>query len=166
MFLKQVYRYSKPMFLLMVLFALFQLFCFYKQGMVFAPWFNYGMYSGRVKIQPEYDVYALPGKYNGTTRWLLPQKDDRVLLALDWYNGQEANNLFFQKNVMGVCSKFRLKPDAAKFTIHVPEATFRRWYYPYASAWVVLPDSSLYDFKPRKAAWDGYRLQLKSTGTP
>ena len=56
MFLEKVYRYNKALFAGMLFFIVMQLFVFYKHGMVFSPWYNYGMYSEVIKPQKEYAV--------------------------------------------------------------------------------------------------------------
>ena len=166
MFLKEVYRYSKGLFALMAGFALFQLICFYKHGMVFSPWYNYGMYSGKTSIQPNYEVYALPGKYSADVRWLMPQRDDRVYNAMIWYHYQEKNNRFVRNNVLAIAGKFGWQPDTLKFISRLDETAFRSWFYNYASGWVILPDSTLYDFKPKIAHWNGHILELTREVTP
>ena len=54
MFLKKLYRYNKLLFGGFIFFAVVQLFCFYKGGMVFSPWYNFGMYSEVVKVQKNF----------------------------------------------------------------------------------------------------------------
>ena len=61
MFLKQVYHYNKWLFTGMLIFIIMQILVFYKGGMVFSPWYNYGMYSERMTIKPVYEITTING---------------------------------------------------------------------------------------------------------
>lgn len=159
MFLKKVLLYNKWMFSGMVVFIIMQLVCFYKQGMVFSPWYNYGMYSGKNYPQKQYAVYTVSYKYGPDTRFLFPYRDDKIFLALAMFNNQEYNNLFFNGSVARIFNKIHLEPLSVYYTTHVSEPDFLRWFNQYANSWIYPSGNNIANYTGT-AIWDGKELKL------
>ncbi len=163
MFLVKIFRYSKPLFFVILSFTTMQLFIFYKHGMTITPWLNYGMFSGKMGIQKEYSVYGLQGKYSPLIHWLSPQRDTRVMSPLIWYHYQTTNNSFVKEKVIPISSKFMLRLSPSPYYINVDEKTFKNWYYSFASDWIHLPAKEKFNLNPHRAIWKENKLIFATT---
>ena len=159
MFLKKVFLYNKWMFSGMVFFIIMQLFCFYKQGMVFSPWHNYGMYSGKSHPQKKYEVYTLSYKHSSGIRFFSPYREDKLFLALAMFHNQESNNLFFYNSVKRIFNKIHFEPSSLYFTTHVSETDFQKWFNQYANYWIYPSNNGISTYSGT-AVWDGNMLNL------
>lgn len=159
MFLKKVFQYNMWLFSGMLVFIILQLVCYYKQGMVFSPWYNYGMYSGKFYPQKKYEVYTVSYKYGPGTRFFFPYHDDKIFLALTQFQRQPQNNLFFDQSVKRIFNKININPSPIHFTTQVSEAEFKHWFNQYADCWIYPSGNSINDYTAT-AIWDGNRLQL------
>ena len=56
MFLKKLYQHNKFWFVVIILFIAGQLFINYKRGVVFSPFYHYGMYSSAIKPATQYNI--------------------------------------------------------------------------------------------------------------
>lgn len=114
MFLRKVYRYNKGLFAGMLFFIIMQLFVFYKHGMVFSPWYNYGMYSEVIKPQKEYAVYKVyaDGKLL-KGKDFSPQQWDDIHFALSQADAAACNEHFYESQIKRLFTKFHL-PVAGK----------------------------------------------------
>ena len=126
MFLKKVYRYNKWLCGAMLFFVAGQLFVFYRAGMVFSPWYNYGMYSEVIKPQKEYALYNVyaDGKIMAGNDYP-PQQWDRIHFNLTQADAAACNSNFYEKEISRLFHKFHL-PLAAKHyytnNLFTPEA--------------------------------------------
>lgn len=115
-FLSYVYKTNKFYFFVFVGFIVLQLFVAYKRGIVFAPFFNYGMYSAVSTPQKQYpvlEIYSAGKKINGSRYYL--QTYDRVLLSYDYVQQTKSNAVFFETEI----NRLLLKAG-----IHAPEEKF------------------------------------------
>jgi hypothetical protein len=98
MFLKDVFRHSKLLFLLMVAFIAGQLFVVYNHGMVFSPFYNYWMYASRFTKSDSLPVVLV---YSGGK--LLKGSDykqedwDKILLSYQFIHHPEANQKLYSE---------------------------------------------------------------------
>ena len=102
LFIKKVYRYSKPLCIGMLFFVAVQLFCFYKGGMVFSPWYNYGMYSSVIKIEPVYKVNTV-SQLQGSS--YSPQQWDKIHYTLQQLQSLNKNDSLYENEVLRILSK-------------------------------------------------------------
>jgi hypothetical protein len=103
------------MFFGMLFFVLIQLFCFYKKGMLFSPWYNYGMYSEVMKPEETYTVtkvYADNELLKGSN--FSPQAWDRIHYNLQLAMVANCNEHFYEKEVKRIFQKFHF-PVPAKW---------------------------------------------------
>lgn len=109
MFLQRVYRYNKWMFTGMLFFIAMQLFVFYRHGMVFSPWFNYGMYSEVIKPESRYMVYKVyaDGKLMKGGDYT-PQQWDAIQYALTQADATTCNEHFYNTQIARILKKFHL----------------------------------------------------------
>lgn len=160
MFLLNVYRYNKKLFLALLIFTIVQLLIFYKHGMTLTPWLNYGMFSGKVCIEKEYEAYGLKGKHPSFIHLISPQRDTRIIYPLILYNYQSSNNNFVEKTIQPISKKFGLNLNPRPYHVSLSEEDFKTWYYKFAANWVCLPEKEKYQLKPYKAAWKEGKLHL------
>lgn len=100
MFLKEVYRHSKWMFAGMLFFMAAQLAINFKKGMVFSPFFHYGMYSGKATPMPEYRVNLV--LVNGDTLSgsnFTPPQWDKIHYTLQQVLCSGCDSIFFSTQV-------------------------------------------------------------------
>jgi len=131
MYLKRLYKYHKGWFLFVVLFAFGQLFINYKRGVVFSPFFNYGMYSIKFYPQQEYSVTAVyvNGKKLHSTAFT-PQQWDNISVPVDLFSSQEENNhSVWQMNI----KRMLHLQDSSKYLNVMDSAAFNHWYKSYLS---------------------------------
>ncbi len=105
LFIKKVYRYSKPLGIGMLFFVVVQLFCFYKGGMVFSPWYNYGMYSSVIKIEPVYEVNTVSDLQGSSYS---PQRWDKIHYTLQQQQALNKNDSLYETEVKRIFSKLHL----------------------------------------------------------
>ncbi|HSK13716.1 MAG TPA: hypothetical protein VK907_10905, partial [Phnomibacter sp.] len=106
MFLKEVYRHSRWMFAGMLFFALLQLAINYKRGMVFSPFYHYGMYSWPQPPRQFYQIRSV--LLNGDTlrgKDLSPQRWDKVHYTLQQAYASTCDNSFYQEQVARLFKK-------------------------------------------------------------
>ncbi|MEO7310450.1 MAG: hypothetical protein ABIX01_08640 [Chitinophagaceae bacterium] len=160
-FLKKVYRYNKALAIGMLFFVLVQLFCFYKGGMVFSPWYNYGMYSEVIKIEPHYEVYH--GGYMPVfLRQLSPQREDKMYHTIHQFKSLAMNDSLFENEIMRIFRKLHLPdPKPENFKSSISKTDFRIWYQRYQLNW----SRSALDLNkpedvdnPAPAYWNGNEL--------
>lgn len=98
MFLSRVFRHSKLLFLLMVIFIAAQLFVVYNHGMVFSPFYNYWMYASNFKQSDSLNVVqfysggkALRGSDYRQEDW------DKIHLTYQYISHPEANQQLYSE---------------------------------------------------------------------
>lgn len=119
MFLKEVYRHSKWMFAGMLFFAIAQLTINYKRGMVFSPFFHYGMYSA--KVEPQHDYLVNVVKLDGDTlrgEDFTPAEWDKVQYTLHQAISSRCDSLFYKNQVTRLFNKAGLPAPNSKFFIN------------------------------------------------
>ena len=113
MFLEKVYRYNKWLFAGMLFFTAMQLFVFYRRGMVFSPWFNYGMYSAVSPPEKEYAVYKIYADDRLLTgSGFSPQQWDALHFALAEADATACNENFYNTQIARLFTKFHLPVPA------------------------------------------------------
>jgi hypothetical protein len=130
MYLKQLLHHNKFWFAMIVLFIIGQLFINFKRGMVFSPFFHYGMYSAMMKPKNNYPVFeVIVDEEVLQAKDFTPQQWDKIQQPLiyfkehkEWNSDQfsEANRLF------GLS-------DTSKFMNNLPKRSFYTWYQNYLS---------------------------------
>ncbi len=125
MYLKKVYRHNKFLFLFCILFVAGQLFINYKRGLVFSPFFHYGMFSEVIRVKNQYTVSEV--SVNGK---LLAAKDyspavwDDIMQPVELFYHQQMSSNQWQVDI------HRLLPfaDSLKFVNSLSESDFKKWY--------------------------------------
>ena len=142
----------------MLVFVVFQL-VFFARGVTFSPWYNFGMFSAVMKIEPYYTVYKLPGRLPENIQLLSPQWDDKVYFTLDQYHNTGLNDSMYQK-VKKIFHMAHLpKPDSLCFVYSEDSNSFRQWFSNYASPWVIINKHyTAGAFEQIKVRWDGKML--------
>lgn len=151
------------MFSGIVFFIVIQLLCFYKKGMVFSPWYNYGMYSEVIQPQSNYTVtkvYAdgklLQGNQFSAQHW------DKIQFNLQQAAAAKCNEHFYETQIKRLYQKFHLPaPGAAHFinTKYSPEQILAN-YHQHLAQWLgcsaVKSSQFVYN-------WDGNEFILKDS---
>lgn len=117
MFLKDVYRHSRWMFAGMLFFAGAQLIINLKKGMVFSPFYHYGMYSEVALPKHVYPVTIIT--INGDTlrgKDFTPVQWDKFHYLLQQVIASKCDSLFFSHQVKRLYHKAGLNtPDPHLF---------------------------------------------------
>jgi hypothetical protein len=126
MYLKRLYQHNKYWFLVIALFITGQVFINYKRGVVFSPFFHYGMYSDLIQPANEYKVIeVLVNEKQLSTSNFSPQEWDRITVPAERFYSQEKwNGKLFKQDI------HRMLPftDSLRFTNTITEEQFSNWY--------------------------------------
>lgn len=119
MFLKKVYRYNKWLCGGMLFFTAMQLFVFARSGMVFSPWYNYGMYSEMINPLPQYELYKVyadgelvKGDEYSPAQW------DNIHFKLLQADAAACNATFYNNEIRRLFKKFHLPIPPEQFFIN------------------------------------------------
>jgi hypothetical protein len=163
MFLQQVYKHSKWLFVLFVAFMVAQLFINYKHGMVATPFLHYGMYSQRMQVQPSYGVFEvrvngimLQGKDYSAQEW------DKIILPLRYYGNTKASNQLYVSEINRLMNAVHLTPQQERFVQQCNAEEFLNWYSRYLATIIHAPVQQL-DVRYRTYIYN--EKQLVPTGT-
>lgn len=111
---------------MIVLFIAGQLFINYKHGVVFSPFYHYGMYSEVIKPATEYNVLKVYiNEELLVAKNFSPQQWDKIILPVDrFYNQQKWNSTLFKEDIN------RMLPfaNSVYFTNTITEENFNNWY--------------------------------------
>jgi hypothetical protein len=126
MYLKKLYQQHKGWCIFIVCFALAQLFINYKRGVVFSPFFHYGMYSA--VMQPE-SIYIIPEiKVNGKllqSKDFTPQQWDNINQPVVLYEKQQQNNSnMFHSTIQRLLHI----TDSSVYVNNLSPSAFQLWY--------------------------------------
>ncbi len=131
-FIKKVYRYSKPLGIGMLFFVTVQLFCFYKGGMVFSPWYNYGMYSERINVKLSYEALKLDGISGNNYS---PQAWDKIHYTAQQFWQIKKNDTLYETEIKRLFAKTHLFiPVKSKYTFKVDSLTTSKWILKYLTS--------------------------------
>ena len=132
MYLKQVFRYNKWLFAFLVAFTVGQLFTNAKRGMVFSPFYHYGMYSEAMPVQPYYQVFEivvndslLKGSDFSPWQW------DRIHWPVVYYSQVNKSNQLYTEHTKRLLQSIHLSPNDKHFLSGCNYTTFERWYKDY-----------------------------------
>jgi hypothetical protein len=93
MYLKTLFHQSKFWFAVVVVFILCQLFINLKKGMVFSPFYHYGMYSEVMKPQASYPIFGVVVDGEELkTKEFTPQQWDKIIQPLVYYSKHQSWN--------------------------------------------------------------------------
>lgn len=103
-----------------------QVFINYKHGVVFSPFFHYGMYSEVITPKAGYNVIEVYANEELlAAKDYSPQEWDKIIIPVDrFYNQQKWNSNLFKEDI------HRILPftDPAKFTNDITQEQFNNWY--------------------------------------
>lgn len=112
------------------MFILCQLFINFKKGMVFSPFYHYGMYSEVMKPQQSYPIFAviIDGK-ELKTKDFTPQQWDKIIQPLVFYSKHKSWNAEIfdhARKITGVSSY-------SYYHNRITKKEFNIWYQQYLS---------------------------------
>lgn len=118
----------------LVLFALCQMAINCKQGVVFTPFFHYGMYSSKIALQKNthvLEVYVngnmLRGSDFNAVQW------DKVMVPLYLFAATRANQTFYENDVKRLLQKVGISARDQHFIAACQYNAFESWYKQYLS---------------------------------
>jgi hypothetical protein len=141
MYLQQLYRHNKWMFVAIIVFMMGQLLNNLRQDIAISPFYSYGMYSEQMYPQCNYTVCKIV--VNGKTlqaKDFTPQQWDNITLPLLRYSQQQVwNKQLWQQDI------HRLMPfaDSNRFTNNLYLQDFEAWYKTYLAHQLSQPINSL-----------------------
>ena len=132
MFLNQLYKHSKLLFVLVMVFISGQLFINVKHGMVFSPFYHYGMYSQVMRPQSEYLVpeIVVDGillKGNDFTPWAW----DKILQPVNYFSAIRPSNALYKNEVTRLTPAFLSPRKTGNFLQACDYEGFIDWYTKY-----------------------------------
>ena len=133
MFLPQVYKHSKGLFLVMISFVMVQLFINFKRGMVVSPFYHYGMYSEVMPVKPTYQVFeivvngkVLQGQRYSQQRW------DKIIMPVQYFASLQAkSNRLYSDEIKRLMGRIGLNTDEGNFVSICNYTQFNAWYKQY-----------------------------------
>ena len=129
MFLQKVLKHSKLLFVTMLVFLVGQLFINYKHGVVFSPFYHYGMYSEVIEVKDHYQVWEI--EVNGKK---LKAKDysiqqwDMLVLPLQYYEGIQKNNSLYTTDIKRLLGQLHISAPEKYFINNCNYTQFEKWY--------------------------------------
>ena len=163
MFLKQLYKHSKLLFLLVIVFICGQLFINVKRGLVFSPFYHYGMYSEIMKPGTEYVVPEIV--VDGTLlkgRDFTPWAWDKILQPLNYFTAIPLSNTRFNNEVKRVMPSFLSTQKTNNFLQACDYPVFMEWYKNYLSDIINKPVRTV-DVTYRNFRFSNGKLEPTST---
>lgn len=129
MFFKQLYTTHKYWFYFVCIFVLAQLFIFYKRGVTFAPFYNFGMYSEPILPKSEYQVFEVwvNGNMLNFNNYS-PKKAEKILAPLYQYSASDCNAVFYRNVIVRLMPKVGIHPIQQHFLPSQTEAEFLKGY--------------------------------------
>jgi hypothetical protein len=131
MYLKTLLNQSKFWFAVVVVFIICQLLINFKHGMVFSPFYHYGMYSEVMKPKDSYPIFGVT--VNGEelkTKDFSPQQWDKIIQPLVYYSKHQQWNA----DMFGEVQRLTGISDTVKYFNKLTKNDFTFWYQQYLSA--------------------------------
>lgn len=132
MYLQQLYKRRKIVFFLLVIACIIQCIVFVKQGAVFSPFYNYGMYSEKILPREHYIVYKiyaddhlLRGEDFSIQAW------DKIYLPVFMYLSSDSVNSEMMEIRNRLLHKIKLTAAANTSFFNneqISDASFMQWY--------------------------------------
>ena len=119
----------------MVLFIVGQLFINYKHGMVFSPFYHYGMYSEVMKEKSSYRVFEI--QVNGRelqAKGFTPQQWDNIILPLNYYASINKSNALYQTDIKRLMNTIHISVNDINYMQNCDSKGFEKWYKNYLSS--------------------------------
>ena len=126
MYLRKIYQQHKGWFIFIMIFISAQLFINYKHGVVFSPFYHYGMYSSVINPQAYYGVTEII--VNGKmlqTKDFSPPEWDKIILPISMNNNQEEWNSSIYNNTIKRLLHIK---DSSAYVNHYNTSQFQKWY--------------------------------------
>lgn len=116
----------------MIFFIAGQLFINYKHGVVFTPFFHYGMYSEVMKVNAEYAVWEVEGNNKKLQAADFSiQEWDKIILPLQYYAGIRKSNSIYFADTKRLLKNIGIITDDKKFLNTCNIEFFEDWYIKY-----------------------------------
>jgi hypothetical protein len=147
MYLKTLFNQNKFWFVVVIAFIACQLFINFRHGMVFSPFYHYGMYSDVMKPQQGYPVFGLVVDGEELkAKDFSPQRWDKIVQPLVYYTKHQQWNA----GIFSEVHRLTRISDTAKYFNKLTKNDFTFWYKQYLSAMLgkevmnVVIDSKIY----------------------
>ncbi len=126
MYFKKLYRQTRFWFVIVVLFAVGQLFINYKHGVEFSPFYHYDMFSLLFTAKPNYEATEV--SVNGVplqTRNFTPNGWDNIVLPIIQYqNSQHWNSQVYNTTI----KRLLYTTDSSFYVNQLSQQQFDAWY--------------------------------------
>ena len=155
-YFKRLYKYNKLLFSIILFFALLQLGLTFKKGVLFSPWFKFGMYSQVLKIKDTYRVNKvdnLKGSDFTAQQW------DKIHWTLTQYQLHEKSDSIYENGIKPFFNQIHLYiPQKSIYYLSVDSANFSHWYYQYISKMMGISPKQ-FQIETNVYKWNGEILQ-------
>jgi hypothetical protein len=132
MFLRELQTHNRLLSALVIIFICGQLFVILIWGIVSTPFYNYGMYSEKISIQKNYNVFEvelngkrLEGKDFSASEW------DKILVPLQFYASIKSSNQLYKLQIRRLLNKMHVSVSEANFIQSCNYEQFENWYRSY-----------------------------------
>jgi len=126
MYLTKLYKQSKIWFAIVVLFAAGQLFINYKHGLVFSPFYHYGMFSEVFLPKQQYEVTEIiVGGKLLQAKDFSPNEWDNLMLPVILYRRQQSWNSHLYNTEI---KRLLHTKDSSLYINHLSQPEFDKWY--------------------------------------
>jgi hypothetical protein len=116
-----------------MLFVIAQLFINFKRGMVFSPFYHYGMYSEVMTVKDSYGIFEI--EVNGKTikaSDFSAQQWDNIILPLTWYSTiNTKSNALYYTDIKRLMDKINVTTNEKSYLQKCDINSFERWYQSY-----------------------------------
>lgn len=135
MFLRELQTHNRLLSALVTIFICGQLFVILIWGIVSTPFYNYGMYSEKIALQKNYNVFEvelngkrLEGRNFSPTEW------DKIMVPLQFYAGIKSSNELYKSEIQRLLNKMHFNSTEALFIQSCNYEQFENWYKKYLEA--------------------------------
>lgn len=116
----------------MILFIIAQLFINFKRGMVFSPFYHYGMYSEVMNVHVNYTVFEVEAnRQTLKAQDFSPRQWDKIILPLNYYSIISKSNALYQTDIKRLMNKILVFSNEKNFLQNCDSDSFNKWYKSY-----------------------------------
>lgn len=132
MYLQQVYKHNRWLFLIIIFFITGQLFINYKHGLVISPFYHYGMFSDVFTPINTYEIIKV--EQNGKIlrgQDFSAQEWDKIILPVVYFANINSSNSLFNTDIKRLVAQLHLSAAEKNFLLKCNYQEFENWYKNY-----------------------------------
>jgi hypothetical protein len=134
MYIRQLYSYSRLLFVIAIFVICSQLFVILIWGIEISPFYNYGMYSEVMTVKNSYPVFEIVQngkKLRGQD--FTPERWDKIILPVQYFTDIHKSNQLYETDIKRLLGKFHISANEKNFLSTCNYQQFEDWYKSYLS---------------------------------